>query len=128
MTKMVTDIKTAKNKYGFSLKQAYEYVKGERDKRDPITSLYHKNQNTIDWRWMKIKYPHGMPGTPKPIVDAPYGQHIEIYCKNCKAFGNTKNISPIGCRTLFINCSCYSIKNIITTATKLTNKDFEAKI
>ena len=41
-----------------------------------------------------------------------YGRHIPIKCKTCNAIGNTKNISPIGCRTLFINCSCNTYEPI----------------
>ncbi len=34
-----------------------------------------------------------------------YGQHIPLTCKNHpKLRWNTKNIYPIGCRTIFFNC------------------------
>jgi len=36
------------------------------------------------------------------IVDwAPRGQHIGLECKICGAQFHTKNIAPLGCRTLF---------------------------
>jgi hypothetical protein len=34
----------------------------------------------------------------------PYGQHIAIACRVCGATGSTKNIRPLGCRTIFVNC------------------------
>jgi hypothetical protein len=36
--------------------------------------------------------------------DAPYGQHIAIRCTVCGMEGTTKNILPLGCRTIFISC------------------------
>lgn len=44
--------------------------------------------------------------------DAPYGQHIAIRCTNCKAEGTTKNIKPLGCRSLFISCECPGLDTI----------------
>jgi len=38
--------------------------------------------------------------------DVMYGQHIAIRCTVCGAEGTTKNISPLGCRSLFVPCSC----------------------
>jgi len=41
-------------------------------------------------------------GTDGRIVDwAIYGQHIPLKCKTCGACFHTKNISPIGARTVF---------------------------
>lgn len=36
--------------------------------------------------------------------DAPYGQHIGIVCRVCGTKGTTKNISPLGCRSIFVFC------------------------
>lgn len=35
-----------------------------------------------------------------------YGEHITIECDNCGATGNTKNISHIGARSVFVSCPC----------------------
>lgn len=37
----------------------------------------------------------------------PRGQHIALMCRNHPALRwSTKNISPIGCRTIYFNLSC----------------------
>jgi hypothetical protein len=47
------------------------------------------------------------------VKDVPYGQHIKLWCKNHhECTYSTKNIAPIGARSLFYNgwptpeCSC----------------------
>jgi hypothetical protein len=41
-----------------------------------------------------------------------YGEHITIKCEKCGEVGNTKNISQIGARSLFIMCVCDDWKPI----------------
>ena len=43
------------------------------------------------------------------VLWAPRGQHIPLKCAKCGQTGSTKNISYIGARTIFVDCSC-SIK------------------
>jgi len=65
------------------------------------------------------------------LIDiAPYGQHIALTCRNHPNLRwSTKNISPIGARTLFYNlrnvqgmgpeCDC-SIRDLIVLESKLS--------
>ncbi len=45
-------------------------------------------------------------------ADVQYGQHVAIHCRECGAEGTTKNIRPLGCRSLFLPCTCQTIENI----------------
>ena len=40
------------------------------------------------------------------------GSMINIKCPICETVGYTKNIAPLGCRTLFISCECDHNRNI----------------
>lgn len=45
---------------------------------------------------------------PRITKKAPYGRHIGLRCRNHPELTwSTKNISPIGCRTLFYNLGGY---------------------
>lgn len=41
------------------------------------------------------------------VEGVPHGQHIDLTCKNHPELRwSTKNIAPIGCRSLFFNLDC----------------------
>lgn len=129
MDNFIQQIKDARKKYGFTLKEAYDFVRGNLEERNPVDARKYKNQQTITHVWKRIQYPYGGEFDAHPIVGtAEYGQHIRIICSKCGAEGTTKNISPLGCRTLFINCSCKNWNGLKTVDKPLTKKDFEAKI
>lgn len=62
--------------------------------------------------------------TEDRIVDwAPYGQHIPLRCKICGARFHTKNIAPIGTRTVFPDgdeCECGHKTGDLEPVRKLT--------
>lgn len=123
-------IKDAKIKYGFNLKQAYDFVCDKIEARDAITSLYYKNQRTIENQWHWIRYPNGQPMRDSIGIVAGNSGHTGIICNNCKAKGTTKNIAPLGCRTLFIQHNHSGARkctfdDIQTIKPALVAKDFE---
>jgi len=128
MPSIVYKVRDARAKYGFTFKEAYEYVKGQRDSRGPIDSRRHINQIKINSIWFILQYPYGRWEQPHKIIGSvPCREHIPIKCSICGAMGTTKNISPLGCSNLFIDCDC-PVHYINTVEEPLTRQDFEAKI
>lgn len=64
-----------------------------------------------------------MDGTEGRLTDkAPYAQIIDLRCQKCGARFNTKNIAPIGCRSIRLG----SMRIMVHPAT--SPKQFEANI
>jgi len=85
--------------YGISLSEAGKIHQGK--EIDFIAIRRDSNQKRIITLWKEYCFPY-----KGCLVEAPYGQHIEIKCTKCGQKGTTKNIAPLGCRTIFLPCDC----------------------
>ena len=89
---------------GMTLREAVNYINAgglTTTPMDMITLNRRKQQKALRTIWHDYCFPFD-----GCLVEADYGQHIKIICTTCGARGTTKNISPLGCRTLFIACKC----------------------